>query len=202
MLDKRVTVAIIDDDLSIRNALQVLLETDGVTVRVFQSVDEYLRIDASHPHNCIVLDPDNNGLDLQATLAKAKSPTPIVFVAARGDIRTSVHAMKAGAIEYLTKPFRKQELLEAVRNGIERDRMRRAECRVLGELRTRLASLTPREREIMALLSAGREAKEIAGQIGISTHTARVHRTRVMSKIGARSIADLVRMSDKLEHAG
>ena len=148
-------------------------------------------------HNCIVMDPGHS-LDFQARLAKANNPTPIVFIAADRDIRISVRAMKAGAIEFLTKPFRNQDLLDAVRNGIDRDRALRAEHKVVGELRTRFAALTLREREIMALLSAGREVKEIAGRMDICTHTARVHRNRVMSKIGARSIADLVRISDKL----
>ncbi|MGX9430942.1 MULTISPECIES: response regulator transcription factor [Bradyrhizobium] len=202
MIDERAIVAIIDDDVSARDALQGLLETDGVSVTLFGSAEDYLRSCKPDAHNCIVLDPGDGGVDLPVKLAKTQSPTPIVFVAARGDIRASVRAMKAGAIEYLTKPFRSQELLDAVRSGIELDRARRAEDRALSDLRTRFASLTPREQEVLALLAAGREVKEIAGQIRICTHTARVHRTRVMSKIGARSIADLVRMSDKLAHRG
>jgi FixJ family two-component response regulator len=197
MINECSTVAIIDHDLSMRKALQGLLEAVGLTVVLFGSAEEYLRTSKSQSHNCIVMDPGHS-LDFQARLAKANNRTPIVFIAADGDIRLSVRAMKAGAIEFLTKPFRDQDLLDAVRNGIDRDRALRAEHKVVGELRTRFAALTLREREMMALLSAGREVKEIAGRMDICTHTARVHRSRVMSKIGARSIADLVRISDKL----
>ena len=198
MMNECAIVAVIDNDLSMRKTMQRLLETAGFTVTPFGSAEEYFRTSIAQSHNCIVMDPGHGGLDFQAKLAKANDPTPIVFIAARGDIRMSVRAMKAGAIDFLGKPFRNQDLLDAVRLGVERDRALRAQRKVVGGLRTRFESLTSREREIMALLSAGREVKEIAGQIGICTHTARVHRNRVMSKIGARSIADLVRISDKL----
>jgi len=201
MTDKPAVVAVIDDDPSVRDALGRLFETVAIKAELFGSVDEYLKASKSHPANCIVLDvrlPGPSGLDLQAQLAKANNRTPIVFITAHADIPMSVRAMKAGAIEFLTKPFRHQELLDAVRNGIEHDRSRRAEALALADLQTRFASLTPREREIMALLAQGRITKQIAGEIGISAMTVRIHRSQVLSKMGARSAADLVRMADKL----
>jgi FixJ family two-component response regulator len=202
MNEQRAVVAVIDDDESVREALQGLLESVALKVELFGSVDDFLRTRRSHAPNCIVLDvrlPGPSGLDLQAQLAGANSPTPIVFITAHGDIRMSVRAMKAGAIEFLAKPLQEQELLDAVRNGIERDRVRRAEEQAIAELRTRFASLTPREKEVMALLAAGRLNKQIAGQMGTSEMTARVHRNQIMHKMRAQSLADLVRMADKLD---
>jgi len=202
MIDERPVVAVIDDDQSIREALQGVFETVALKAELYGSVEEYLRASKSRPANCIVLDvrlPGPSGLDFQAQLADANSRTPIVFITAHADIPMSVRAMKAGAIGFLTKPFRDQELLDAVRKGIEHDRSRRAEVQALTALQARFASLTPREREIMALLAEGRIAKQIAGQIGISAMTVRIHRNQVISKMGARSIADLVRMADKLD---
>jgi FixJ family two-component response regulator len=201
MTDEEIVVAVIDDDPSVRDALGRLFETVAIKAELFGSVDEYLKASKSHPANCIVLDvrlPGPSGLDLQAQLAKANNRTPIVFITAHADIPMSVRAMKAGAIEFLTKPFRHQELLDAVRNGIEHDRSRRAEAVALADLQARFSSLTPREREIMALLAQGRITKQIAGEIGISAMTVRIHRSQVISKMGARSAADLVRMADKL----
>jgi FixJ family two-component response regulator len=160
-----------------------------------------LRADRSVPASCIVLDvrlPGASGLDFQTQLAKANSRTPIVFLTAHADIPMSVRAMKGGAVEFLTKPFRDQELLDAVRNGIERDRLNRSEAQELAALRARFESLTSREREILALLAEGQIVKQIAGQIGITAMTVRIHRTQVISKMGARTAADLVRMADKL----
>jgi FixJ family two-component response regulator len=201
MTEEPTVVAVIDDDQSIRDALGRLFETVALKAELFGSVDEYLRASKSRPANCIVLDvrlPGRSGLDFQTQLARANNRTPIVFITAHADIPTSVRAMKAGAIEFLTKPFRHQELLDAVRNGIEHDRSRRAEVQALAGLQARFASLTPRERELMALLAEGRMTKQIAGQIGISAMTVRIHRNHVISKMGARSTADLVRMADKL----
>jgi len=202
MTEEPTVVAVIDDDQSIRDALGRLFETVALKAELFGSVDEYLRASKSRPANCIVLDvrlPGPSGLDFQTQLARANNRTPIVFITAHADIPMSVRAMKAGAIEFLTKPFRHQELLDAVRNGIERDRSRRAEVQALADLQSRLASLTPREQQIMTLLAEGRITKQIAGEIGISAMTVRIHRNQVISKMGARSIADLVRMADKLE---
>jgi FixJ family two-component response regulator len=201
MTDEEIVVAVIDDDPSIRDALGRLFETVAIKAELFGSVDEYLRVSKSHPANCIVLDvrlPGPSGLDFQTQLVRANNRTPIVFITAHADIPMSVRAMKAGAIEFLTKPFRHQELLDAVRNGIERDRSRRAEALALADLQARFASLTPRERQIMALLAEGRITKQIAGEIGISAMTVRIHRSQVISKMGARSTADLVRMADRL----
>jgi FixJ family two-component response regulator len=202
MTDKSAVVAVIDDDPSMRDALGRLFETVSLNADLFASVEEYLRASKLRPANCIVLDvrlPGPSGLDLQAQLNNANDRTPIVFITAHADIPMSVRAMKAGAVEFLTKPFRHQELLDAVRNGIECDRSRHAEVQELVDLQSRFASLTPRERQIMALLADGRMTKQIAGEIGISAMTVRIHRNQVISKMGARSSADLVRMADKLD---
>jgi FixJ family two-component response regulator len=140
-----------------------------------------------------------SGLDLQFRLAKTRGNTPLVFLTAQNDVRTSVRAMKAGAVDFLIKPFEDEVLLDAVMRGVERDRAARLQERTLNMLRGRLASLSSRERETMVLLSLGHGPKQIAGHMGISTHTARVHSSRLMAKMGARSIADLVRMADTLE---
>jgi FixJ family two-component response regulator len=201
MTDENAVVAIIDDDQSIREALQELFETVALKTELYGSVDEYLRASKSVPANCIVLDvrlPGASGLDFQAQLVNANSPIPIVFLTAHADIPMSVRAIKAGAVEFLTKPFRDQELLDAVRNGIERDRLNRVQVQELAALQARFESLTSREREIMALLAEGRIVKQIAGETGITAMTVRIHRNQVISKMGARSAADLVRMADKL----
>ena len=203
MIDERSAIAVVDSDESFRERVRDLLEAVGLTVELFGSAEEYLRTSNSHLPSCAVLEvrlPGMGGLDLQSRIARAGHKTPLVFLTALDDVRTCVRAIKAGAIDFLTKPFRAEELLEAVRNGIEYDRARRAESETLDELRTRLASLSLREREMMVLLSAGQEPKQIAGQIGICTHTARVHRSRVLAKMGARSIVDLARMADRLGH--
>jgi len=204
MIDDQATVAIIDSDDSSRERLRVLFESAGFIVEPLASAEAYLETNRISPPNCIVLDvrlPGRTGLDLQVQLAKATWQTPLVFITAQNDVRTSVHAMKAGAIEYLTKPFRNKEVLDAVRIGIARDYARRAEDQALNKLRICFRSLTPRERQTMALISAGRSVKQIAGEMGVCTQTARVHTSRVMLKMDARSIASLVRMVDKLGHA-
>jgi FixJ family two-component response regulator len=202
MTDERAVVAVIDDDQSIREALHELFATVALKTELYGSVDEYLRASKSVSANCIVLDvrlPGASGLDFQAQLANANSRTPIVFLTAHADIPMSVRAIKAGAVEFLTKPFRHQELLDAVRNGIERDRLNRTQDQELATLRARFESLTAREREVMALLAEGLITKQIAGQVGITAMTVRIHRNQVLSKMGARSTADLVRMADKLQ---
>jgi FixJ family two-component response regulator len=179
-----------------------LLEAAGLKIELFKSAEEYLTRSKSRSPNCIVLDarlPGISGLDLQSRQAKTSRKTPLVFLTAQNEVRTCVRAMKAGAIDFLTKPFQDGELLDAVRSGIKRDFAARLQKQTLDELRTRLASLSPRERETMMLLSAGQGPKQIAGQLGICTHTARVHSGRIMAKMGARSIADLVRMVDRLD---
>jgi FixJ family two-component response regulator len=196
-------IAIIDSDDSVRAQLRTLLEAAGLKIELFKSAEEYLKRGKSRSPNCIVLDvrlPGISGLDLQSRQAKTRWKTPLVFLTAQNEVRTSVRAIKAGAIDFLTKPFQDEELLDAVRSGIDRDLAARLQKQILDELRTRLASLSPRERETMVLLSAGKGPKQIAGQLGVCTQTARVHSGRVLAKMGARSLADLVRMVDRLEH--
>src|SRR5882762_2632673 len=202
MTSDRASIAIIDSDDSLRARLRTLLEAAGLKVDLFKTAEEYLTRSKFHSANCIVLDvrlPGISGLDLQSQLAKTRRKTPLVFLTAQNEVRMSVRAIKAGAIDYLIKPFQDEELLDAVRCGIECDRALRLQKQTLDELGTRLASLSPREREAMVLLSGGQGPKQIAGQLGVCTHTARVHTSRIMSKMGARSIADLVRIVDKLE---
>jgi FixJ family two-component response regulator len=197
-------VAIIDDEEAVGEAMQDLLETVALKVELFGSVEAFLHASRLTMPNCIVSDirlPGMSGLDLQAQLVSANSRTPIVFITAHGDIPMSVHAMKAGAIDFLSKPCRDQDLLDAVRHGIEFDRMRRAEEQASAELRSRFESLTPRERATIHLVAAGKMNKQIAAQLGISPVTARVHRYQIMQKMGARSMPDLVRMADSLDGA-
>jgi FixJ family two-component response regulator len=199
----RALIAIVYSDDSLRARLRILLGAAGLKIELFKSAEDYLKRSESHSPNCIVLDvrlPGISGLDLQSRQAKTGRKIPLVFLTAQNEVRTSVRAMKAGAIDYLIKPFQDEELLDAVKSGIECNRALRLQERTLDELRIRLASLSPRERETMVLLSAGQGPKQIAGQLGVCTHTARVHSSRIMSKMGARSIADLVRMVDKLGH--
>ncbi|GLR90845.1 response regulator transcription factor [Bradyrhizobium iriomotense] len=201
MTDKRTTIAIIDSDDLLQARLQVLIGAAGLTASLFTSAEEYLSSNTSKLVNCIVLDvplPGMSGLDLQFRLAKAKRETPLVFLTAQNDVRTSVRAMKAGAVDFLTKPFIDEELLDAVKRGVERDRSARLQSQTLDVLYGRLTSLSPRERETMTLLSSGQSPKQIAEHLGVCTHTARVHSSRLMAKMGARSIADLVRMVDRL----
>jgi FixJ family two-component response regulator len=202
MTDDCTTVAIIDNDASIRGRLQVLIEAAGLTTKLFRSAEEYLNRYAFHPPNCTVLDvrlPGMSGLDLQFRLTKTMDNAPLVFLTAQNDVRASVRAMKAGAVDFLIKLFEDEALLDAVMRGVERDRAARMQVRTLDVLRGRLASLSSRERETMVLLSSGHGPKQIAGHLGITTHTARVHSSRIMAKMEARSIADLVRMADTLK---
>jgi FixJ family two-component response regulator len=201
MIDDRAVVSVIDRNESFRKRLQVLFEAAGLTVDLFESAEVYLQIRNSHLPYCTVLDvrlPGISGLDLQSRLTKSKRMTSLVFLTAYEDVRTSVRAMKAGATDFLARPFQEEELLDAVRNGIKRARAHREESQILDGYRTRLSALSPREREMMVLLSKGQRPKQIAGRMTICTQTVRVHSRRVLSKMGARSIADLVRMADKI----
>jgi FixJ family two-component response regulator len=195
-------VVVIDDDESVLESLRGLLETISLKVALFRSVEAFLSANPPVPPSCIVLDvrlPGASGFELQKQLVEAAVDTPIVFITGHGDIPMSVRAMKAGAIEFLSKPFREQELLDAVRQGIERHRARAAQRRAWAQIRERFADLTDREKEIMTLLARGRVSKQIAGQLGVSEVTVRVHRSQIMQKMGARSLADLVRIADRLE---
>jgi FixJ family two-component response regulator len=194
-------VYVIDDDASLREALGSLFRSVGLRVQVFASAAELLQSELPAVPSCLVLDirlPGLSGLDLQTTLANTDIRIPIIFMTGHGDIPMSVRAMKAGAIDFLTKPFRDQDMLDAVTMALERDRQRRSDERGVSDLRALFESLTPREREVMAFVTDGLMNKQIAGEIGISEITVKIHRGNVMKKMGARSLADLVRMADML----
>lgn len=194
-------VYVIDDDASLREALARLFRSVGLQVKAFASAPEFLRNPLADGPSCLVLDvrlPGLSGLDFQAELAKAAIDIPIVFMTGHGDIPMTVRAMKAGAIEFLPKPFRDQDMLDAVQTGLERDRDRRKSAGNAATLKASFATLTSREQEIMGLVTAGLMNKQIAGQIGVSEITVKVHRGSVMRKMGARSLAELVRMADAL----
>ena len=195
------TVFVIDDDAAIREALQSLLRSVGLRVTTFASAPEFLTSRRPDAPACLVLDvrlPGLSGLDLQRELAAAEIDLPIIFITGHGDIPMTVRAMKAGAVEFLTKPFRDQDLLDAIVQALERDRAARAQRAGLAELHERYAQLTPREREVMGLVVSGLLNKQIAAELGISEITIKVHRGQVMQKMGAESVTDLVRMADKL----
>jgi FixJ family two-component response regulator len=192
-------VLIVDDDDGVRNALANLFQSVGLDVLEFGSASELLQSSLPDVASCLVLDvrlPGLSGLDLQLELAKANIWTPIIFMTGHGDIPMSVRAMKGGAIDFLTKPFRDQDMLDSVATAIERDRKRREAERATSGLRDRLETLTEREREIFALVASGLMNKQIAGEIGVAEITVKIHRGRVMKKMGAKSLADLVRMAE------
>src|SRR3954451_15420368 len=193
-------VIVIDDDRDIREALSSLLETVGLRSVAFPSPAEFLASKRPDGPCCIVLDvrlPGVGGLDFQRQLTQENIPIPIIFVTGYGDIKMSVQAMKAGAIEFLTKPIRHQEFLEAVQAALRRHSLRLEGERELAELRVRHKSLTAREQQVMALLVAGRASKQIAGELAVSQVTVRLHRLQVMRKMQVRSLAELIRVVDK-----
>ena len=204
MPDANSTVLVIDDDPDLRALVGRLLRSLGQDARLFASISDFLKSDPPDGATCLVLDvrlPGQSGLDLQRELAAANRELPIIFITGHGDIPMSVQAMKGGAIEFLTKPFRDQELLDAIQLGLSRDRARRENERALAALRERFESLSPREREIMAQVAHGRLSKQIAGDIGIAEATVKVHRSRLMHKMKARSLPELGRMADMLKLA-
>jgi FixJ family two-component response regulator len=201
MKEEQPVVFVIDDDPSMRDSLQDLLQSVGMEARVFKSTQEFLRAERPDAPSCLVLDvrlPGQSGLDFQRTLAASGIELPIVFISGHGDIPMSVRAIKAGAIEFLVKPFRDQDLLDAIQGGIERDRSRRGDAALVAQLRERFVSLTEREREILALVVAGRQNKQIAAELGVSEVTVKTHRGQIVRKMQAKSLPELVRMADRL----
>ena len=197
----RSIVFVVDDDASVREAIRSLLRSVGLQVEVFGTAAEFLKNKLPDVTACLILDirlPGVSGLDFQVELAAANIHIPIIFITGHGDIPMTVRAMKAGAVEFLTKPFRDQDLLDAVQTALERDRTRRAQDKTVHELRNHYGALTPREQQVIRFVTAGLMNKQIAAELGVSEITVKVHRGSVMKKMGARSLADLVRMADAL----
>jgi len=204
MPDANSTVFVIDDDPDVRASVGRLLRSLGLEAQLFASVSDFLKSALPDGPSCLVLDvrlPGRSGLDFQRELAAAKKELPIIFVTGHGDIPMSVQAMKGGAIEFLTKPYRDQDLLDAIEVGLARDRARRESEKALASIRERFAALTAREREIMVQVNQGRLCKQIAGDLGIAETTVKVHRSHLMRKMKARSVPELSRMADKLKLA-
>jgi FixJ family two-component response regulator len=194
-------VSVIDDDDTVRDGLISLFRSVGLQARGFGSVREFQQDKARDAPGCLVLDvrlPGKSGLDLQAELGQSEIQVPIIFISGHADVPMSVKAMKAGAVEFLSKPFREQELLDAVRTGIERDQELRERHNARLELKARFDSLTPREQEVFSFVAMGLMNKQVAGEMAISLITVKVHRGNVMQKMHAKSLADLVRMADAL----
>jgi len=201
MTEPHSIVYVIDDDASVRDALKSLIRSVGLEVELFSSTQEFLRRKQPDVPSCLILDvrlPGKSGLDFQHELTEANIAIPIIFITAHGDIPMSVQAMKAGAVEFLTKPFRDQDLLDAIHVALDRNHERYQREVEIAALRKRFASLTPREREVLPLVVAGLPNKQIAAEIGTSETTIKVHRSQLMRKMAADSVADLVRMAEKM----
>jgi FixJ family two-component response regulator len=202
MAETRSTIFIVDDDASVGDAIRNLLESVGLQAQVFASTEEFCSAPRPDSPSCLVLDvrlPGVNGLDFQESLQRSGVSIPIVFITAHGDVPMTSRAMKAGAVEFLMKPFQKEDLLAAIHQGLERDRVWREEHAHISSLRERFDQLTSREREVMDLVVSGLINKQIGAQLGLSEVTVKIHRGRVMQKMQAASLADLVRMHDKLK---
>jgi FixJ family two-component response regulator len=201
MIEGDAVVFVVDDDAAMRRSLENLMRSVGLRTEAFASAQEFLRRRRPDGPACLVLDvrlPGPSGLDLQKRMTETGLEIPIIFITGHGDVPMSVRAMKAGAVEFLTKPFRDQDLLDAIHQALERDREARAQREELAALRTRFDSLTRREREVMGLVVAGLLNKQVASEVGASETTVKIHRHQVMEKMGAGSLADLVRMADRL----
>jgi len=195
-------VFIIDDDASVRDGLEDLLRSVGLGVETFASTQEFLQSKRPDAPGCIVLDvrlPGPSGMEFQRTLMKSGILLPVIFISGHGDISMSVQAIKAGAVDFLTKPLHEQKLLDAIQTGIERDRGRRAEEKDVAQLQERFESLTPREREVLTFVIAGRANKQIAAELTLSEMTVKIHRSQMMRKMRAKSLVELVRMADSLK---
>lgn len=200
MVSDNPIVYVVDDDLSVRQALSSVIRSIGLRVETFASAAEFLLYSRSEAPSCLVLDvqlPDASGLDLVRDLDAVEAPIPIIFITGHGTIPMSVRAMKAGALEFLTKPFREEDLIAAMQQALERDRLARRERTEVAELRRRLEKLTPREREVLDLVVAGRMNKQIAAELGTVEQTIKQHRGRVMKKLGVDSVAELVRLVER-----
>jgi len=200
--DNKPVVFVIDDNPSVRDALDGLIRSVHLDVKSFGSTDQFLRFKRPDAPGCLVLDvrlPGLSGLDFQREMTKSNIDLPVIFITGHGDVPMSVRAIKSGAVEFLTKPFRDQDLLDAVYVGIERDRSRRQAAATVSVLRNNFSLLTPREREIMLLVVSGRPNKQIAAELKLSEFTVKVHRGHVMRKMKAKSFADLVRIADQLQ---
>ena len=194
-------VFVIDDDEALRESLQSLFESMGLQVKAFSSTAQFLQSKLPDVPSCLVLDvrlPGVSGLDFQAEMAKANIQVPVIFITGHGDIPMTVRAMKAGAIEFLTKPLREQDLLDAVQAGLQRDRARRENQQAVSKLRAQYDALTPREQQIIGYVTSGLMNKQIAAEINVSEITVKVHRGNAMRKMGVKSLAELVRMADQL----
>jgi FixJ family two-component response regulator len=201
MSERQSIVFVVDDDASVRRAIQRLIESVGLHVESFGSAKEFLQANRSDVPSCLVLDirlPGKSGLELQRELAEANIRIPIIFITSHGDVPMTVRAMKAGAVEFLTKPFRDQDLLDAVQLALERDGARRQQSAEIATLRERLELLTPRERQVLPLVISGLLNKQIAAEIGATEGTVKVHRSQLLRKMGADSLPDLVRMAQRL----
>lgn len=198
---ERPIVFVVDDDAVVRDSIEDLLQSVGLVVRLFASPEEFLQTRHPDVPGCLVLDvrlPERSGLDFQRELAGTDKELPIVFITGHGDIPMSVRAMKSGAVEFLTKPFRDQDLIDAIQAAIARDRARRAEARVLLELRRRLAALTPREQDVMRQVVSGRLNKQVAGDLNLSEARVKALRGQIMRKMQAETLPELVRIADRL----
>jgi FixJ family two-component response regulator len=201
MHDDTATILVIEDDVELRHSIGRLLRSVGLNTKLFGSVSDFLKSKPADGPSCLVLDvrlPGQSGLEFQRELAAAGRELPIIFITGHGDIPMSVQAMKGGAIEFLTKPIRDQEFLDAIQLGLTRDRVRREHETALADLRKRFATLSPREREIMIHVAQGRLSKQIAGDIGIAQATVKVHRSRAMQKMNAHSLPEFGQMAAKL----